>query len=457
LIDIFRINKINHTMKFKITFPLIVLLAFVSACKKESLEIQHKEFTEHSFYIQAKIATNFPELFENGSKSSYTNGNVTLPSGVWAFNNAVIGTSSLDRKFGAKSARLQSTGRLTMLFNVQGATVVSFYHARYGSDASANWELWASTNNGSTWAKVGSTITASSTTMTLASFNVNYTGNVRFEIRKLTGNRLNIDEFKIEQAQDATSRDDNMALGNPSGSVTDVNLPNNYLLVKPQYCLSYNNSQGIPNWVSWHLSASWKGTAQRCNCFTTDNQLPSSFFRATTAMYTNSGFDRGHMCPSDDRDGSDADNAATFLMTNILPQAPNNNQQTWNDLEAYCRTLIFSGYELYIISGGYGQGGTGSLGGTTNTINNGTIRVPSNIWKVIVCLQAGTNDINRINTQTRVIAVDVPNNQTVNSQPWYNYRISVDQLESITGFDFMNNVPTEIQSVIESVTDGTAI
>ena len=62
-------------------------------------------------------------------------------------------------------------------------------------------------------------------------------------------------------------RDDNIALGNPSGAVASVVMANNYLLVHPQYVVGYDNSRGLARWVSWHLSLAWKGTAERCGCF----------------------------------------------------------------------------------------------------------------------------------------------------------------------------------------------
>jgi endonuclease G len=244
-----------------------------------------------------------------------------------------------------------------------------------------------------------------------------------------------------------------MALGNPSNATTDVVNTNNYLMVKSQFALSYNNARGQANWVSWHLSPAWKGPAARCNCFSSDNTLPSTFFKAATSNYTGTGFDRGHMCPSEDRDGSSTDNAATFLMTNIMPQAPNLNQITWVGLENYCRTLMNAGNELYIISGGIGNGGTGSNGGLTTTIGSGKIAVPSHCWKVVVAIPDGANDLSRINSSTRVIAVNMPNVQTVNSQPWGNYRISVDALESLTGYNFNSNVSDSIQAIIEAAPD----
>jgi endonuclease G len=54
-----------------------------------------------------------------------------------------------------------------------------------------------------------------------------------------------------------------LLLGNPSGATTSAAKPDNYLMEKQQYALSYNNSRGTPNWVSWQLNRSWIGNAQR--------------------------------------------------------------------------------------------------------------------------------------------------------------------------------------------------
>ncbi len=441
--------KINSLFKF-VSISCVVLT--MQACHKSSLT----EFTTAVLPSaeSSKSILNFPETFESASKTTYTTANVTLTSGSWNFTDAMLGTSNSDRKFNTKSVRIQNTGRLTMNFNVTvGVSAVSFYHARYASEASSTLELWASTDNGTTWTKEGNTISVSSTTLTLVTIPVNFTSAVRFQIRKISGGRLNIDNLDIQDFAPAPTRDNNMALGNPSNATTDVVNTNNYLMVKSQFALSYNNARGQANWVSWHLSPAWKGPAARCDCFTSDNSLPSSFFKATTSNYTGTGFDRGHMCPSDDRDANSTDNAATFLMTNIMPQAPNLNQITWLGLENYCRTLMNAGNELYIISGGIGNGGTGSNGGLTTTIGSGKIAVPSHCWKVVVAIPDGANDLSRINSSTRVIAVNMPNVQTVNSQPWGNYRISVDALESLTGYNFNSNVSDSIQAIIEAAPD----
>ncbi|MFN4082864.1 MAG: DNA/RNA non-specific endonuclease [Bacteroidia bacterium] len=442
-------------MKKKLLIFSFAIAFVIAGCKKndEAVNPNHtyQMFPEKEIL---SIYTNWPEGFETGTKTAYAGANVTLQTGVWFLNDALIGTSASDRKVGAKSIRIQSTGTVTMTFNVSnGASVVRVQHAIFGTDGSSTWDLYASTNNGSTWTKIGNTVTTNSTTLQTATFGMNYYGSVRFEIRKLGGGRLNIDEFVIEDNSSTPTRDDNMGLGNPSNATTNTANANNYLMSKPQFTLAYNNSRGTATWVSWHLSTAWKGNATRCDCFTQDATLPSGYFRASSSHYTNTGFDRGHLCPSEDRDGSSDDNRETFRMTNIIPQAPNLNQITWLALENYCRTLINQGNELYIYSGGYGMGGTGSLGGTTNTLASGSITVPSRNWKVIVVLPVGKNDVDRINASTRVIAVDMPNIQGVQSNTWGFYRTSVDAIEANTGLDLLNILPVNLQNTLETVVD----
>lgn len=253
------------------------------------------------------------------------------------------------------------------------------------------------------------------------------------------------------QAQATTS--EHLTMGNPSGATTSTSATTNYLLLKPQYAASYSRNDGIPNWVSWHLDSTWLGSAPRQDDFRGDTTLPAGWYQVQTTDYTGSGFDRGHHCPSADRTNTVANNSATFLMTNMMPQAPDNNQGPWEALESYCRSLLGQGNELYIITGGIGTGGSGSNGGVTSTIAAGRVRVPAQTWKVIMVIANGTNDVTRVTTSTRVIAVVMPNIQGIKSMDWHRYRVSVDQIESMTGYNFFNLVSSSIQSSIEARVD----
>ena len=167
--------------------------------------------------------------------------------------------------------------------------------------------------------------------------------------------------------------------------------------------------------------------------------------------YTSSGFNRGHNCPSADRTNTVADNTATFLMSNMMPQAPRNNQQTWANLEDYCRTFLNTGNEVYIVCGSYGRGGTGTNGYAT-TLDNGRVTVPAHCWKVVVILPIGTGDATRVTTSTRIIAIDTPNDNSI-STTWGTYRTSVDAIEAATGLDLLSAVPGNMQQQIEARVD----
>ena len=252
---------------------------------------------------------------------------------------------------------------------------------------------------------------------------------------------------------------EHMVMGNPSGAVADEAAPLNYLMMKPQYALSYNNDKGTPNWTSWHLDSSWTtGVADRQDDFRPDPTLPAGFkhvasgFRASTY-----GFDRGHMVPSADRTSSIEDNSATFLMTNMIPQASGNNQGPWADLENHLRTLLNgAGNELYVVSGGHGVGGTSSTGNWDSITDTGgnVVTVPDLTWKVVLVMpRAGGDDVARVDTATRTFAVIMPNNDNIRPDDWQKYLATVDQVEALTGYDFFSSVPVAIQNVIEAQLD----
>jgi hypothetical protein len=176
---------------------LSVIVVFV-ACKKEvpqtttpgTLEFQGKE----------KSLNPFLEDTELGTKGSYAIGNVTLSTGSWSYNEALIGNSASDKKNGIQSARVRNSGTLKMLTDkANGAGVVSISHATYGTDAAGTWQLWYSTNAGSAYSQAGGTINALTGALQVQTFTLNVTGSVRLEIRKTDGstNRINFDDVAI--------------------------------------------------------------------------------------------------------------------------------------------------------------------------------------------------------------------------------------------------------------------
>ena len=245
----------------------------------------------------------------------------------------------------------------------------------------------------------------------------------------------------------------NMGLGNPSNATTSATEEENYLIEHPQYSLSYSKSRGIPNWVSWYLNEDWLGSTNRQDDFRADPLVPASWYHVNEFDYDywDNGFHRGHNCPSADRTSTRGDNSATFYMTNMIPQAPDNNTGLWADLESFCRGKVRSGKELYIIMGNYGKGGIGDSG-YRETLSE-KVTVPRYIWKVIVILNKGENDADRVDADTRIISILTENDNAVGSDSWGQHRVSVDDIEAATGLDLLSKVPVNIQTIVEAKVD----
>jgi endonuclease G len=457
-------------MKFRnLLFASCLSLAFASCSKDTMQEISPVNPQAVNQKANQATATTITEDFETGSKSAYAAGDVTLTTGSWNLDDALIGSAAADVKSGTKSVRIRNTGILSMNFNVSSPSSVSIKHAVYGTDNSSTWQLWVSDDNGSTFTQVGSTVTTSSGQLATATFPVSKTGNLAFEIRKISGGtaRINIDDISFttdgttptDPGTDPgtgtpgnTADNNNLLLGNPTNAQPGINSTANYLMDQTYFTESYNRDKGTPNWVSWHISSTDLGSASRSDNFRADVNLPSGWYAVGNSSYSGSGFDRGHNCPSGDRTSSSTANSATFLMTNMIPQAPKNNQQTWATLENYTRSLVTAGNEVYVVMGSYGSGGTGTNGYAT-TIDGGKVTVPSRVWKVIVVIPNGNNDLSRISASTRVIAVNTPNDQSTVNADWKQYLTTVRSIEAAAGVNIMSNVSQSIQDVIEARTD----
>ena len=231
------------------------------------------------------------------------------------------------------------------------------------------------------------------------------------------------------------SQNVHLKYGNPSQAGTKRA---NYLIERPQYALSYNCNAGISNWASWQLDRSWLGKVERSNDFRVDPELPDKCYAAKPRDYRNSGYDRGHLVPSGDRTRRQEDNSATFMMSNIIPQAPANNREVWREFEEYCRDLIYQGKELYIVAGG---------SELDREIANDRIVVQKYNWKVVLILDLIKDEITLDNAET--IAVWIPNSKKVNNTDWRDYIISVDLVEKRTGYNFFDRLPKNIQKQIE--------
>jgi endonuclease G, mitochondrial len=255
--------------------------------------------------------------------------------------------------------------------------------------------------------------------------------------------------------------DVHLALGNPSAAKHEPQNPDrtNFLMVKDQYALSYNDKKGTPNWVSYRLERKDMGRAARSLIFFPDETLPAAFHKVMPGdyYYTKTAMTRGHMCPSGHRNNTEANAKSTYVMTNMVPQTEELNGGSWELLERHCRDLCFDhGKELFIVCGPHGMGGVGAHG-QIDTVGHEHVVVPKSCWKVILVVDGGgtRGPLARVNAQTRAIAVVMPNTREPNENvPWERYVVSIADVEALTGYRFFDRVPAEILNVLKKKVDG---
>lgn len=206
-------------------------------------------------------------------------------------------------------------------------------------------------------------------------------------------------------------------------------------LERAAYRLSYNPATRLPVWVAWHLTAEHTdGPYSRKGIkFAEDEDVPVP--RATNMDYVNSGYDRGHICPSGDNKWSEEAQLQSFLYTNCCPQLHNLNAGDWNELEGKCRKWAQQYGGVYIVSGPL------LLNKKHKTIGKNKVVVPEAFFKVVLCMEGEPKAIG-------FIYRNEANNKTMSS-----YVNTVDDVERLTGLDFFSALPDEVEREVEVKAD----
>ncbi|HLM66899.1 MAG TPA: DNA/RNA non-specific endonuclease, partial [Longimicrobium sp.] len=232
----------------------------------------------------------------------------------------------------------------------------------------------------------------------------------------------------------------------------DATPADEFRIGRAQFVASYNPNRGSPNWVAWNINASQFGAAPRCDCFSAQTGLPAGAIQAVDFDYRNGGYDRGHMVQSESRTSTLTENSATFLLTNIVPQAGENNQGPWSQHENYLNDLVRSqGKEIYVVAGGEYSANPATLKG------EGKVQIPEWTWKVAVVMDGGEGlDDVRGHGDVQVLAIRMPNDTAaargMRNNPWRMYETTVDDVEARTGYDLLDALPNTVERIVESGT-----
>ena len=197
------------------------------------------------------------------------------------------------------------------------------------------------------------------------------------------------------------------------------------------YSLSYNEKYEQAEWVAYELKKSHlSNTNYKRPYFEIDKAVKTN--AAHWKNYKQSGYDKGHLCPSGDRKYTKAAHDETFLTSNISPQTHDFNSGIWNTLEQKVRFWADKYDGVYVVTGGV-------LKGELPTIGEEGVAVPNYFYKVLL-------DYN--NGNPKAIAFLMEHENSNNSL--YNFAVTIDTIEHLTGIDFFPNLNDDLEEKLES-------
>ena len=138
------------------------------------------------------------ETWEGCTVGGYWTQEVQGAAFKWYFSNAGLYARTSDHWNGSLGCCFgkNADSYIQMSEDVTGgASKLTFYAAKYGSDANPTMKILYSTDGGSTWTEMATC--ALNGTWQQYSYDLNVTGNVRFKFQQTAGVRLNIDDIAI--------------------------------------------------------------------------------------------------------------------------------------------------------------------------------------------------------------------------------------------------------------------
>lgn len=212
----------------------------------------------------------------------------------------------------------------------------------------------------------------------------------------------------------------------------------------PTYSLEYSYKYKHSYWIAYRFDNTTGGNVGRNEAYKPDPELPSQY-AAKHNDYTNSGYTRGHLCASSDRQYSKEANQQTFYMSNISPQSGNGFNQSgsaWNTgedkVQAWGYNISRSTDTLYVV-----KGGTIGEGMIKGYIKN-EIAIPKYFFMAVL-FRSGDN--------YKAIGIYMPHENLKDDPDKKDpkkYLMSIDALEQETGIDFFHNLPDNIENTVEA-------
>lgn len=218
------------------------------------------------------------------------------------------------------------------------------------------------------------------------------------------------------------------------------------------YSVEWDGTLKANRWTCYEMyDKMLQKKVKRNNKFKQDPAIPSDM-QPTLEDYAGCGFDRGHLCPSDDRCCSQELNDQTFYLSNMQPQIHGHNGGVWKKLEEKVRAWAGKCDTLYVVKAATIDKAeyictdadikdiAEKEGKAASSLHFPGI-VPKYFYMALLAYDKKTNTY-------RALGIWSPHYKK--SKPEY---ITIEELQTHTGIDFFCNLDDDIEKAVESTVD----
>lgn len=301
---------------------------------------------------------------------------------------------------------------------------------------------------------------------------------IKLRVAYIEGNNVGMEYVQTEQTSAGPNMNANvnyqgeypsaLHLEIPAINVADGIYREHYVDYNGQHVMnlatSWNAELRHSRWVAFYFDKlTSQDNVKRTDAWSWDKEYDfDSMGGVEEAMHKNDGYDKGHLCASEDRVYCKEANEQTFYYTNISPQIGSFNQKYWMYLEQqvqkWGRSTQQGTYDkVYVTKGGTLnklltnftgtlKGGDGKYPETDAegfTIHG--LSVPAYYYMAVLAEKDG---------KYSAIAFYVPHSELLPQKPtagdFQVYAVTIDKLEQETGIDFFCNLPDVIEREVES-------
>lgn len=296
---------------------------------------------------------------------------------------------------------------------------------------------------------------------------------VKFRVSDINGNNVTIEYVVTDQTEERPNDNVNANTGYDNVSVTGYEIPHlndqnvyadHYVTMDGvqilNYALEWDNTKRHANWVAFTFDTTTSAdNVKRTDAWSVDPKLPAEM-QVQESDHKNDGFDKGHLCASEDRVYLKEANEQTFYYSNMSPQLNDFNGGFWRKLETRVQTWGRSTADgvydkVYVTKGGTLNKLLKNFKGTT--VNGGTPTTDANGFTIhgLACPEYYYMAVlSQKDDVFHAIAFLVPHKEGMTENPSSDelkeYVVSVDKLEEETGIDFFCNLPDVLENEVEA-------